>query len=97
MDVIELVYGGKTYTTKSQILRILRELEFYWLIDSEVEGAKIEIKNNTLIWHEGIFMSGNWHYGIFKNGGFYGKWENGIWEGGYFDGKWISGIGLNKK
>jgi hypothetical protein len=97
MGIIELVYGSKTYTTKSQILRILRELEFYWLIDSEVEGAKIEIKNNTLIWHEGIFMSSNWHYGIFKNGGFYGRWENGIWEGGYFDGEWISGIVLNKK
>ena len=61
-------------------------------MDSEVNKAIIEIQNNTVIWHEGIYMSGNWHYGIFKNGGFYGTWENGIWEDGYFNGEWVSGI-----
>lgn len=95
MDFLELKYGGKTYTTRNQIIKILNQLKFYWLIDSEVDKAIIEIENDTLIWHEGIFMSGNWYYGIFKNGGFYGNWENGIWEGGYFDGNWISGIKLN--
>ncbi len=95
MDILELKYGGKTYTTRNQINKLLNQLKFYWLIDSEVDKAIIEIKNDTLIWHEGIFMSGNWHYGIFKNGGFYGTWENDIWENGYFDGKWISGIKLN--
>ena len=29
-----------------------------------------EIKNNTLIWHDGDYLSGNWHYGIFKGGNF---------------------------
>ena len=86
MDVIELRYNEKSYTNKKQILQILESEKFYWLIDSEVDGAIIEIKNNTLIWHEGIYMTGNWKYGIFKNGGFYGKWENGIWEDGYFGG-----------
>lgn len=95
MNILELKYKGKTYTTKNQIAKILNQLEFFWLIDSEVEDAIIEIENNTVIWHEGVFMYGNWYYGIFKNGGFYGVWENGIWEGGYFDGKWISGIKLN--
>ena len=95
MNILELKYKGKTYTTKNQIIKILNQLEFFWLIDSEVTDAVIEIENNTVIWHEGVFMAGNWHYGIFKNGGFYGVWENGIWEGGYFDGKWISGIKLN--
>ena len=78
MDVIELRYNEKSYTNKKQILQILESEKFYWLIDSEVDGAIIEIKNNTLIWHEGIYITGNWKYGIFKNGGFYGKWENGI-------------------
>lgn len=95
MNFLELKYKGKTYTTSSKILEILSSEKFYWLIDSEVDEAIIEINNNTLIWHEGIFMSGNWHYGIFKNGGFYGNWENGIWENGYFKGNWISGIKLN--
>lgn len=95
MDFLELRYDGKTYTTKNQILEILTNQKFYWLVDSEVDQAIIEINNNTLIWHEGIYMSGNWHYGIFKNGGFYGTWENGIWENGFFNGEWISGIKLN--
>lgn len=92
MDFIELKYDDKTYTTPNQIIDILKKEKLYWLIDSETDKAIIEIKNNTLIWHEGIFMSGDWKYGIFKNGGFYGTWENGIWEDGYFDGTWISGI-----
>lgn len=95
MNILELKYQGRTYTTANQITKLLNQLQFFWLIDSEVDKAIIEIKNDTLIWYEGIFMSGNWHYGIFKNGGFYGIWENGIWENGYFDGKWISGIKLN--
>lgn len=92
MGILELKRGDKTYTNPRDILRILESEEFYWLIDSEVDGAKIEIVNNTVIWHEGIFMTGNWKYGIFKNGGFYGNWENGIWEEGYFNGNWKSGI-----
>ena len=92
MDFLELRYEGKTYTTKNHILEVLSKEKLYWLIDSEVNKAIIEIQNNTLIWHEGIYMSGNWHYGIFKNGGFYGTWENGIWEDGYFNGEWVSGI-----
>ncbi len=95
MDFLELRYEDKTYTTKNQILEILLKEKLYWLIDSEIDQAIIEIKKNTLIWHEGIYMSGNWHYGIFKNGGFYGTWENGIWENGFFNGEWISGIKLN--
>lgn len=96
-NIIELVYQGKTYTTKNQILSILEKEQFYWLIDSELSNAIIEIKNNTIIWHDGIFLSGNWKYGIFKNGEFYGTWENGIFENGIFDGKWISGVNLSKK
>lgn len=92
MDFSELKYGNRTYTNKRQILNILESEKFYWLIDSECEGAKIEVSNGTLIWHDGIFMSGNWQFGIFKNGEFYGNWENGIWEDGKFNGNWISGI-----
>jgi hypothetical protein len=92
MGILELNYNGKNYTSSRDILNILRNLKFYWLIDSECEDAVIEIKNDTLIWHEGLYLSGNWKYGIFKNGGFYGNWKNGIWEDGYFNGNWESGI-----
>ena len=54
-------------------LKVLKEEKFYWLIDSELDSAIIEIKNHTLIWHEGIYKFGNWKYGIFKKGGFYGS------------------------
>ena len=94
MRYLELVSNGKSYTGTRQINEILEKQNFHWLIDSEIEGVKIEIKNSTLIWHDGDYLSGNWHYGIFKGGNFYGKWENGIFENGNFKGKWQSGIKL---
>lgn len=92
MGINELKFNNKTLTNKSEILKILKDNKFYWLIDSEVEEAIIEINKNTLIWHSGIYKHGKWEYGIFKNGTFYGIWENGIWESGTFRGKWKSGI-----
>ena len=59
-------------------------------------GLLLEIKNNTLIWKNGSFYTGDWYYGIFKDGSFYGNWENGIWENGNFGGKWRSGINLTQ-
>ena len=94
MRYIELKYRGKTYANQSDINDILTDQKFYWLIDSEIEDAQIEIKNETIIWHNGNFYNGDWYYGIFKNGKFYGDWENGIWEGGEFVGKWQGGVGL---
>jgi hypothetical protein len=96
MNFLELIYGGEKYTNQREILNILRKESFFWLIDSEVSDAIIEIKNNTLIWHNGTYLSGDWYYGIFKRGNFFGNWQNGIFEHGYFGGKWNSGIDLSK-
>lgn len=96
MNFLELRYGGKTLYNNVDILRILKREEFLWLIDSEVSGAKIEIENNTLIWHDGYYLSGDWYYGIFKGGHFFGNWLNGIFESGHFEGNWNSGIDLSK-
>jgi hypothetical protein len=96
MNFLELRHNGNIYNNNNDILKILDSEGFYWLIDSEVNDAIIEINNNTIIWHGGIFMSGDWYYGIFKNGKFFGKWENGIFEHGHFNGEWISGIDLSK-
>lgn len=92
MNFLELKFKGKTFTNQNEIISILKSLKFYWLIDSEVSNSVIEITNNTLIWHSGQYLSGNWYYGIFKDGEFYGNWINGIFENGTFGGNWISGI-----
>jgi hypothetical protein len=96
MRYSELKFRGKTYTSQHEINDILYKEGFYWLIDSEIENAQIEIHKDTLVWHGGSFLSGDWHYGIFKNGDFFGDFHNGIWENGNFGGKWQSGINLTQ-
>ena len=92
MKYQELLIDGKSIKDKKAIEKILSNLKFYWLIDSEIENALIEIKNNTIIWHSGDYYVGDWYYGIFKRGNFYGKFINGIFEDGNFKGEWVSGI-----
>ncbi len=94
MRYSHFIYNSQVITDPNEQNRILEANNFHWLIDSEVESCKIEIKNNTLIWHDGVYYSGHWHYGIFKSGEFYGVFENGIFEGGKFHGKFISGVNL---
>lgn len=92
MNFIELEYKGNIIRNTKTILDILEKEKFYWLIDSEVDSAKIRLLNNTIIWEGGDYLFGDWYYGIFRNGNFYGKWINGIFDGGNFKGQWISGI-----
>lgn len=93
MRFLELTYNENIITDNSIIKKILKEEKLQWLLDSEIEGAKIEIKNKTLIWHDGYFF-GDWYYGIFKGGEFHGNFENGILESGNFKGNFVSGIRL---
>lgn len=92
----ELYIDDKIYTRTVDILSKLREYKLFWLIDSEVHDAIIEIKNNTVIWKSGNYLYGRWHFGIFQDGEFNGIWENGIWEQGIFKGTWISGVNKPK-
>jgi hypothetical protein len=86
LNILELRYENKVHTDQKEILKILKkEKIFNWLIDSTISDATIEIKNKTLIWHNGVYTDGEWEYGIFKDGQFYGEWVNGIWEKGYFN------------
>jgi hypothetical protein len=96
MRYLELIYNGEIHREEKIINKILLENNISWLIDSEIENARIEIKNKTLIWNDGDFYSGEWNYGIFKKGRFFGIFENGIFEGGEFLGKFISGIKKSK-
>jgi len=91
MRFLELKIGDKLIKDQQRIHQVLEEEGFDWLIDSEIEGAKIEIKNSTIIWNDGYF-NGDWFYGIFKSGEFWGTFQNGILEGGEFNGEFISGI-----
>jgi hypothetical protein len=92
----QLIFDGKVFTSQIKIENILKSKKMYWLIDSEIENANIEIKNDTIIWNEGYFF-GNWKFGIFKGGEFYGNWENGIFESGKFNGNWKSGVRLDNQ
>jgi hypothetical protein len=89
----ELIFEGKSIKNQRKIMEILEREGFDWLVDSETENAKIEIKKNTLIWHDGYFL-GDWYYGIFKSGEFHGNFENGIFESGDFKGNFLSGLKL---
>jgi hypothetical protein len=93
MRFLELKYNGDIITNNNKINAILEKEKMFWFLESEIEDAKIEIKNNTLIWYDGYYL-GNWHYGIFKGGKFHGTFENGILEGGQFHGKFVSGLNL---
>jgi len=86
---IELKYNNKTYTESYLINEILIEKKFNWIIDAEIENARIEIFKDTLIWNAGTWISGTWEYGVFRNG----EWRYGIWNGGvWYNGKWRDGI-----
>lgn len=88
------IYDGVECTHESEIVKKLEiNPNVSWLLLCEFEDSEIEIKNNTVIWKNGSFYSGDWHYGIWLNGSFYGGvWESGIFENGVFSGKWKDGI-----
>lgn len=94
MKYAELTVGTKTYKGQKEISKLLINEGFSWLVDSTIENAKIEIRNNTIIWHGGDYYEGDWNYGIFKDGRFCGVWQGGIFEAGTFEGKWLDGIRL---
>lgn len=97
MKYKSLTIDEKVYTNQKDIEKRLKDQNFYWVIDAELEDAEVEIKNNTLVWNNGKWFHGNWEFGIFNNGEFHGIWDNGIFEGGTFKGKWISGINYTEK
>ena len=88
----EFRIGNRLLIDPKEINDALINNDMSWLIDSEIEDASVEIRNNTLIWNNGVYRTGDWYYGLWKDGYFYGTWENGIWENGVFNGKWISGV-----
>jgi hypothetical protein len=94
-----LIYSSQKFTRELEINKILIDNNLEWLDDAEFENAEIEVVNNTLIWHNGEWYSGDFNYGIWLNGKFYGgTFINGIWQNGEFHGgTFESGLWKNGK
>ena len=88
----ELKYRGKVITEPFKIDKILIDNEFNWLLDAEIQNARIEIYKNTLTWSNGV-----WYYGVWRDGFWlYGTLKNGVWYNGHWeDGKFLTGLIFN--
>jgi hypothetical protein len=95
--IIKLLYKDKTYINHVHIDNIITECNLKWLDKCEIENAIIEIKDNKLYWHQGIFFYGDmkyciWLNGIFRSGNFNGGvFYNGRFESGDFNGVLMNG------
>jgi len=84
----ELKFDGKIHTEQWKIDEILIEHDFKWLVNAEIENARLEILKDTLVWNAGIWYNGAWEFGVFRDG----EWKYGTWEGGvWYNGKWKDG------
>jgi len=84
----ELKFDGKIISEQWKIDEILIENDFKWLVNAEIENARLEIIKDTLVWNAGIWYNGNWEFGVFRDG----EWKYGTWEGGvWYNGKWKDG------
>lgn len=89
MRYSELKFDGKVYTAQWEIDEILIEQNFKWMVNAEIENARLEILKDTLIWNAGIWYNGTWEFGVFRDG----EWKYGTWMGGvWYNGKWKDGI-----
>ena len=91
LRIKSLIVNNKKIKNQN-VTNILSGLGFNWLLESEFDNAELEIKNNTLIWKNGIYYYGNWFYGIFLNGTFYGNFLSGVFKKGIFKGKRLGGV-----
>ena len=81
----ELKYNGKTYTRKFEIDEILIDNGLNWVLDCELENARIEIVKDTLVFNAGIFYNGIWEYGVFRDGDVRNiTFQNGVIYNGTF-------------
>ena len=100
------VDGDKSITTSKQIEGWLYNSPYYWILECELDGVILSIKDNILCWEDGTFYYGTWQFGIWKKGQFRsghwlggvfyegvfkGNWNRGVWKGGEFKGKDLSG------
>jgi hypothetical protein len=65
------------------------QTDFQWLLEAVTENAVVGLKDNTLVWYNGIWYDGQWMGGIWQHG----VWEDGEWNGGqWYNGVWENGI-----
>jgi hypothetical protein len=85
---IELKFQGQVYTEQWKIDELLIKHKFNWMVNAEIENARLEIDKDTLIWNAGIWTNGSWYFGVWRDGLWkYGTWQNGVW----YNGTWQNG------
>lgn len=93
MRIKKLKVGDKVFTAEQDIRSILVYKGFGWVNTAEIDHAVLEIKDDTLVWHTGVWHYGDtqameWVSGIFR----YGNLNDCLWHNGFFDGgQFVSG------
>lgn len=88
MRIKSLKIDNQILISPIRIKQVLAYNGFSWVNSSEIENAILEIKDNKLIWHSGIWYYGItgenliWYNGIFRGG----EWNGSLWVNGFFDG-----------
>ena len=59
-------------------------IQFPWILEAEISGAVLGVKNGQLVWYKGSWECGRWFDGIWYSG----SWLSGDWYGG----EWYSKI-----
>lgn len=77
-------------------LDIVRK-KFPWVLNADIKDAVLGMKNNKLVWYNGIWQDGYWYSGIWLNGIWKnGNWNSGIWKNGtWYNGDWKFGYWYN--
>lgn len=57
-------------------------IEYPWILEAEISGAVLGLKDNNIAWYKGIWECGRW---------FEGSWISGTWmSGDWYGGNWYS-------
>jgi hypothetical protein len=85
---IELKVDGQVYKEQWKIDELLIKHKFNWMVNAEIQNARLEIDKDTLIWNAGTWINGSWYFGVWRDGDWtYGTWQNGVW----YNGNWLNG------
>jgi len=80
---------GKIITEYFKIDEILAKNKMHWLLNAEIENARLEIFKNTLVFNSGTWFNGIFEYGVIRNIHWkFGEFVNGVW----YDGTFCNGI-----
>ena len=80
---------GKLITEDFKINEVLAKHKMHWVLNAELEDARLGIFKNTLVFNSGTWYNGIFEYGVFRNGHWkFGEFVNGVW----YNGIWYNGL-----